>query len=166
MVRSNENSAFVFYGLFMELFKKKVHQACVDVVNEKISYLKKLIDELQQGAKNDSKSTAGDKHETARAMMQLEQEKLTKQLQQYLQFQQQLKSINTDQPLAQIMQGALVQTHTSVFYIAAPLGKVFINETEIMVLSATAPIVSAMKGKKVGEEFTFNQAIYRIENIL
>ena len=54
---------------------------CIALVDASIADIKKQMSELVTEAQNDSKSTAGDKHETARAMMQLAQEQLGKQLQ-------------------------------------------------------------------------------------
>jgi hypothetical protein len=50
--------------------KAEVHHACCKILAERIQSLRQQLHELVEGAKNDSKSTAGDKHETARAMMQ------------------------------------------------------------------------------------------------
>lgn len=42
--------------------------------------LEEELNDIKEALFQDSKSTAGDKHETSRAMAQLEQEKLGKQL--------------------------------------------------------------------------------------
>ena len=52
-----------------------------ELLASKIVELTRMQTELLEGALDDSKSSAGDKHETARAMMQLEQEKFAGQLQ-------------------------------------------------------------------------------------
>ena len=54
--------------------KEKVHAACLQLLTDKIKVIQDNLQGLTQGAENDNKSSAGDKHETARAMMQLEQE--------------------------------------------------------------------------------------------
>ncbi len=61
-------------------FKQKIYAHCCNLLDEKIRSLKSSLQELEEGSVNDTKSSAGDKHQTARAMMQIEQEKLGKQL--------------------------------------------------------------------------------------
>ena len=46
---------------------------------EKLHSIQQQIDDIKLALSEDTKSTAGDKHETARSMAQLEQEKLGKQ---------------------------------------------------------------------------------------
>ncbi|MFM7054197.1 MAG: hypothetical protein ACKOX7_05595, partial [Bacteroidota bacterium] len=48
------------------------HQHGMDLLAKRSEELRKAIDAIQQGANADTKSTAGDKHETARAMAQLD----------------------------------------------------------------------------------------------
>lgn len=55
-------------------FKEKVYQQYLQLVNDKIVSLQKILNELSDSAKNETKSTAGDKHETALAMLQQEQQ--------------------------------------------------------------------------------------------
>ncbi|MFL5753246.1 MAG: hypothetical protein ACJ76F_07565, partial [Bacteroidia bacterium] len=61
-------------------FKEKVYKACLSQVEERLNVLEAAYSELAEGAENDSKSSAGDKHETSRAMIQLEQEKIVAQM--------------------------------------------------------------------------------------
>jgi hypothetical protein len=63
------------------LHKTHLLAHCIAQVDASIADIKKQMSELVTEAANDSKSTAGDKHETERAMMQLTQEQLGKQLQ-------------------------------------------------------------------------------------
>ena len=55
--------------------KQKLYNKCVSLVEEKLELLQKAIDESQKALSSESKSTAGDKHETGRAMIHLEMEK-------------------------------------------------------------------------------------------
>ena len=64
----------------MSKFKQKLLQACSDHLKEKINSLNSIINEVYESSNSESKSSAGDKHETTKAMMQLELEKLGTQL--------------------------------------------------------------------------------------
>ena len=54
--------------------KKALLEFCWNYVNERSERLKKQSGELQESLGSETKSSAGDKHETGRAMVQLEQE--------------------------------------------------------------------------------------------
>src|ERR1700751_3020767 len=98
-------------------FKQKVYSASCDALKEKISSLTKSLMELEEGSENDTKSSAGDKHETARAMMQIEQEKLGKQLNEVLAQELDLQKINTALFSDQIKKGSLVTTSKGILFV-------------------------------------------------
>lgn len=65
-------------------FKQKIHTHCLQLVDDKILELETILRELNESAANNTKSSAGDKHETERAMVQIEQEAIGKQLHEVL----------------------------------------------------------------------------------
>jgi transcription elongation GreA/GreB family factor len=127
-------------------------------------FYKKLLSELNQGAQNDSKSSAGDKHETARAMMQLEQEKIGKQLQEAEEINNALNKIDTQLTSKNIAVGSLVKTNFGYFYLAAALGKLIINNQEVYVLSPKSPLGLKLIGLTSNSNFEINARKYSIEN--
>ena len=60
--------------------KQKVYQHYLQFVNGKISLLQQVLADLKESGANETKSTVGDKHETALAMLQIEQANKLKQL--------------------------------------------------------------------------------------
>ena len=60
--------------------KETVYYAFKNILVERINLVRSSLEELKEMGKNETKSTAGDKHETALAMVQLEQEKMRTQL--------------------------------------------------------------------------------------
>lgn len=60
-----------------ENIKLKLHQQAIEMANKRVDELKVALVDVQDAANNETKSTAGDKHETAKAMAQLETEKLS-----------------------------------------------------------------------------------------
>lgn len=64
----------------MNPLKQQLISDCTKKLQQQIVSLKQLLDEVTEAVNNETKSSVGDKHETSRAMMQLEQEKLGKQL--------------------------------------------------------------------------------------
>ncbi len=145
--------------------KQAIHAACAGILSERISSLKNQLGELVDGAKNDSKSTAGDKHETARAMMQIEQEKLTGQLNVLLTQQQALSRIDVLQNPEIVVPGSLVKTDNGLMYLSIPLGRISFNEEIVMCLSAQSPLGMMLVGKHKGDSVEFNGTVYRIEAV-
>lgn len=147
------------------LNKKSIHSICLQTLEEKIADVKNQITELNQSFADEGKSSAGDKHETARAMSQLEVEKLHQQLHQFENQVSVLKKLNPDFnsetiPIA-IGTGSLIKTDKGNFYISVPLGKI----EEVMVISAASPLGKEMIGKKMGDEVIFNVTHYNIREI-
>ena len=67
------------------LSKKIVHERFLSLIEESISRIQKVLDELKDSGANETKSTAGDKHETGLAMIQIEQANMRSQLENMLQ---------------------------------------------------------------------------------
>ncbi len=149
------------------LSKKNIHSICLQSLEEKITAVKKQISELNQSFADEGKSSAGDKHETARAMAQLEVEKLHQQLHQFESQAGVLKKLNPDFLSETIQTGSLIKTDKGNFYISVPLGKMVVptklDNQEVMVISAASPLGKEMIGKKVGDEVIFNKMQYKIE---
>lgn len=145
--------------------KLKVHEECCRILAERIQSLKQQLHELVDGAKNDSKSTAGDKHETARAMMQIEQEKLSNQLTLLLQQEQVLKRIDANAKSEVVANGSLVKTNQGWIYISIPLGKIVVDAESVMCLSAQSPLGQKMVGKKAGEIVVVNNSSFVLETV-
>lgn len=134
---------------------------------ELISHLKELLEaklaasqnnftEIQESLLNDSKSSAGDKHETARAMAQIELEQAGKQLNEIEKLIQNFKQLNFDSS-EQIKLGSLLETENAYFFLSIALGKIEIFSKPVYCIGIQAPITQAILGKKVNDSFTFNQ---------
>jgi transcription elongation GreA/GreB family factor len=145
--------------------KSTINEACQRILSERILSLKQQLTELVEGAKNDSKSTAGDKHETARAMMQIEQEKLSNQLTLLLQQEQVLKRIDANVNSDVVSNGSLVKTNQGWIYISIPLGKIVVDGESVMCLSAQSPLGQKLVGKKAGEIVTVNGTNFNLESV-
>ena len=90
-------------------FKEKVYQHYVSALNEKINGLQQTLNELSDSAKNETKSTAGDKHETALAMLQIEQENTRIKFREATEQKAQLESINIELSSLKIVKESLIK---------------------------------------------------------
>lgn len=145
--------------------KQKLHAKCIELMDEKLAFLQNALLDLAQGAQNDSKSSAGDKHETARAMMQIEQEKLGKQLAEAKALKAELERINPEIVNQQVTKGSLVKTNLGYLYISAGLGKIVVDTNSIMTLSAESPLGKQLMGLAANASLQINGTRYLIEEI-
>lgn len=146
-------------------FKEKVRVAALALLDGKIKLFEKTIQELADSAGSDSKSSAGDKHETARAMMQLEQEKISKQLVEVQEQKKMLLQTPVDTLSTHIAKGSLVKTAKGVFLLSVGFGKINVEGSDVIGLSPQSPLGQKLMGLKEGEQAAVNGIIYSIEKI-
>lgn len=147
------------------LFKEKIYQACSQLLQEKIDHLQQILKDLHHSAANETKSTAGDKHETALAMLQIEQENKRRQLKELQQQQVVLNKIDPAHVSSEILNAALVKTDKGYFFISVALGKINVDGTVVYALSATSPLGEKMRGKFAGDAVEVNGAAYKIISV-
>lgn len=145
--------------------KEKTYRTCCELVQQKIDAVQKNLHELNDSAGNETKRTAGDKHETALAMLQIEQENNTRQLNELLQQKAVLEKLNASLQTEIAVRGSLVHTNKGIFYISLGLGKLKVEEETVFAVSPEAPLGKLMLMKKAGDAFTFNNTDYKINNI-
>lgn len=136
--------------------KKTLYDTCLQTLATKMVDLQKAIDSIDESKRNETKSSAGDKYETGRAMMQMEADKITAQLELAKQTQSQLQQINIDQSPDRIQKGSLVVTDQRTYFLAVSLGRVVVSGQSCFCLSPDAPIGQLLLGKTAGEEIVFN----------
>jgi len=135
--------------------KYTLFQKCQAHVKQKIIVAQKNIEAAQNSANTETKSSAGDKYETGRAMMHLEKEKFTRQLAQALQLNEQLSNLNPHQTCDTVSFGALIHTSMGHFFISAGIGKLQHESTTYFAMSINSPISQAIKGFKKGQKAMF-----------
>ncbi len=146
--------------------KLQIHELCIESVQQKLDLIQKAISDAREALTVESKSSAGDKHETARAMLQLETEKCAEQLAQALRLQDVLNRIHLDEKSADnIHIGTLVHTSVGIFYISVGIGKLEYDGKEYMAISPASPIAHVMIGKKKGDSLEFNGRKIDIINV-
>ena len=128
--------------------------------------LQQTLADLKESGANETKSTAGDKHETALAMLQIEQANTRAQLQTALEDQAILKNINLSIIVNQIVNGSLIKTSKGYFFMSVALGKYVIDSIIVYALSPQSPLGEKLIGLKVGEKGIVNGNEYLVEDIL
>jgi transcription elongation GreA/GreB family factor len=146
--------------------KLLLHKKCIDYADQRIAAIQKAIEEAIESANDETKSSSGDKHETGRAMAQLEQEKGSKQLSEALEFKSVLQKINPEQKSDKIRLGSLVYTNKGAFYIAVAAGKIMIQDEVFFAISQVSPIALKLIGLSQNDNLIFNGNIYKIKEIV
>ena len=146
-------------------FKENVYRQCAAIIQTKISLLQKQLHDLTDSAGNETKRTAGDKHETALAMLQIEQENNSRQLQDALQQKAILEKIDPTLQTEQAVRGSIITTNNGIFFLSLGLGKLKTQQETIFAVSPDAPLGKLLVMKKAGEEFHFNQTDYKIISV-
>lgn len=146
--------------------KKELYQQACNSIIKKINENKLAMADLKESVGSESKSTAGDKHETGRAMIHLEQEKANKQMQNSLELKKVLDQVNLDKMYEEVSFGSLVITNKICFYLLAALGQYSIGENQYYFVSLHSEIAKAFMGKKAGEVVVFKNQSFTINEIV
>jgi hypothetical protein len=137
-------------------FKQQLYQQLLKVIQEKKGLLNTSFTESRKSLESEAKSTAGDKHETGRAMIQLEQEKMGKQLREVQKLEQTLVRVPHHIACTRVESGALVETNVGFFFISVGLGKIELENKEIIAIAPRAPLAQKMLGLEAKSSFDFN----------
>lgn len=146
--------------------KEALLEHCWDYLKEKEKTLMFRYQSLQDSLKNETKSTAGDKHETGRAMLQLEREKLGQQIHEVEKMKVALSKVDIKKSRDKISLGSLFSTDQYQYFIAISGGTFKTDEITIFCISAQTPIAIQTIGKGIGDSFTINGKTQKIVSVL
>ncbi len=150
----------------MDVHQKSVlYQKCQEYVQHRIDGIREAIALSQDSANEETKSSAGDKYETGRAMMQLEIEKLTAQLNEASRVAAVLAQISPDTPCSEVLPGSLVTTSMANYYISVSAGKIVIDGVIYYAIAPDSPLAQVMRRKRAGESFTFQNKTVIVHSI-
>jgi len=145
--------------------KKELYKACLDFVEQRAATVNEIMASNQKSLESETKSSAGDKHETGRAMLQLEMEKASQQLESITHMKEILRKLNINDHPNSAKLGSLIFTSSGNYFLSIGLGAVKIGSDQIYVISSTSPIGALLTGKKKGESVYFNGRTILIEEI-
>jgi len=149
------------------MLKQKVYDHYLQVVNDKLHSLQQVLAELRENGSNETKSTAGDKYETALAMLQIEQANVGAQLQDVQEKKARLEKIDPALSSSnKIINGSLVKTDKGYLFISIALGKATIDDKPVISLSPQSPLGQKLMGLFTGDVAEINNKKYVIELII
>ena len=136
--------------------KERLLSLCLQHVEEKINASTEAMRNAQEAANEEDKSSAGDKYETGRAMMQIERDNAAAQLEEALKLKKTLSLIVPSECPQVIALGSVVITKTFKAFISVGPGKLNVDGTDYFIVTPMSPLGKALAGLRAGSDFTFN----------
>lgn len=146
--------------------KKELYKACEAFVADKRSNIQTIMVANQKALENESKSSAGDKHETGRAMLHLEMEKGSQQIAVVSAMQEVLEKIDFSKTTGQVRLGSLIISSRGNYYLSISAGLVKIGREEYFAVSTSSPIGKLLLGKKIGSVIHLTEKQITILDVL
>ena len=149
----------------MSKLKEQLYILCVNYVKNKEAEIRKIISDAQEAANDETKSSAGDKYETGREVMQQEIDLNLVRLGELEKLKSTLDKIIPAQNNTTAQPGALVRTNNGSYYISISAGPLKIDNTSYYAISSASPIGAKLIGLSAGNEFEFNGKKFVIETV-
>lgn len=145
--------------------KQQLYNKCVDFVKERFSNIQNQIKGIQESLTSETKSSAGDKHETGRAMLQLEREKAGFQLAEVEKLEEVLSKIDVEKTSQIIGLGSVVFTTKANYFMAISVGQLKVGSDNFFAISPNTPIGLLLMGKMVNDKVTFREQSFVVETV-
>jgi len=139
---------------------------CNDFVKDRTFRLQKAIKDLEADLGNETKSSAGDKYETSREMINAEINKLQNQLQEFKKLNEVLNIVSSRKPSLKIQLGSVVKTSQANYYLAIPVGKINFQGETYFAIGINSPIGQLLMGKQMGDKLVFQQKEFVVDEVL
>ena len=149
--------------------KQELFNQCETFVNKRLQTVEEIISSNQKALQSETKSSAGDKHETGRAMLQLEMEKAGQQLKSISQMKEILARIDVSNPEISKLKiahlGSIIYTNNVNYFLSISVGQLVVADEVYFAISAASPIGKMLLGKQENEVISFNGNEIKIEKI-
>lgn len=132
----------------------------------RVQAAQEAMQNAQDSANEETKSSAGDKYETGRAMAQIERDRHAQLFDQLRQERAVLDRIDPDFVFQRVGLGALVTTSVGVFFVSVSAGMVVVEGQKVIAMSPQSPLGASLMGKQAGDSFLFQQKKGIIEALI
>lgn len=146
--------------------KQSLYNACFQFIENRLLTVQKTINEIQESLTSETKSSAGDKHETGRAMLQLEREKAGNQLAEIVKVKEAHSKISVEKTSKTIGLGSVVYTTKANYYIAISAGELSFDDNKFYAISPNTPIGKLLIGKNVGDTIVFRESSFEATKVI
>ena len=146
--------------------KRQLFDFCKDFADKRVSRIRKEMADFKESLDDETKSSAGDKYETGRAMLQLELEKSSVQLAEAEKMSKVLDLVNIKTQANYIGLGNLVKTTKANYFLAISAGEYKGDGISVYCISSETPIGKLLFTKQVNDVVNFNDNEIKILEIL
>ena len=145
--------------------KKQLYQQLQQQVDQRVSNAQKAMKAAEDSKNNETKSSAGDKFETSRAMMQGEEERNKIQLVKAVDLQRQLAQIDITKTSKIVVLGSIVYSNQGNYFLSIGLGKIVLEDTTYFAISLASPIGQLLFGKSEKDVVNFRGKRIEIQRL-
>lgn len=145
--------------------KSQLYQKIVLRLEQNIQEAQLAYVQAKESRDSDTKSSAGDKYETGREMMQREMDKCSALIDQNRHSMQIIQHVPIHRTYESIDKGALIVTDRGSYYMLVGLGKISLEQKDYFAISPESPIGSLFLGKKVGEYILLREQKITVQGI-
>ena len=145
--------------------KQQLYSKCQEVLNSRLEVIQNSIKDIEDSFHSETKSSAGDKHETGRAMLQLEREKAGNQLAELKKLNETLQRINVNQLHNKVTLGSIVKTTELNYFISLSVGEIILGNEIYFGISMATPMGKLLLSKSVGDLINFRSKEFTIVDI-
>ena len=146
--------------------KEALFEQCEEFVNKRLYNIENVISSNQKALQSETKSSAGDKHETGRAMLQLEMEKAGQQLSGIVQMKVVLSKIDVLKSSKNACLGSIIFTDKARYFLSISAGQLVVADKSYFAISVASPIGKLLLGKQEKEVISFNGKTIIINKIV
>ncbi len=136
--------------------KKKLLGLCETYVSKRLQTVEQIMLSNKKGLENETKSSAGDKHETGRAMLQLEMEKASQQLSGIHIMKETLAKMDVVNSSDVARLGSVIKTDKANYFLSISAGQLVVDKDSYFAISVSSPIGKLLLGKKKNDVFSFH----------
>ncbi len=144
--------------------KRELVDVCIKHQEEVAQTAKQLMNEAQQMA-NDY-GAPKDRYDSFRTKQERMAAMYSKQFDNAQESLRTLMLIDPDKKSDCVEFGSYVTTNRQKMFISVSIGQLTCKDETFYAISVKVPVYAVMKGKKVGESFTFNGVTQKILNII
>ncbi len=135
------------------------------MLDRRVETAQTAIEAARESRDIDTKSSVGDKHETGRAMMQIELEKSKVLLSRAMDLKKVFDRINIRKGYEKVEFGSLVVTDQGNYFLSVGMGKMEVGSEIYYSISLASPIGKILQGRKIGDKVKFQHRKFTIEDI-
>jgi hypothetical protein len=146
--------------------KEALFRQCEAFANKRLKTFEAVISSNQLALQSETKSSAGDKHETGRAMLQLEMEKAGQQLVGIMQMKEILAKVDILKTSKNVRLGSIIFTEKVNYFLSISAGQLEVANKMYFAVSVSSPIGKLLLGKQENDVISFNRKPYKIQKIV